>query len=261
MVDLGETGRNGEVKGAGDAGTGGEELTEDIAVELEGNLLRDAGDQLGLGVHAVEGAEVVGGLGRPASLELPCSRSDGLETDVDVDIGHQFVGLRVVVVRAPDEVARRCGHTKREVGNLTGLVVDGTRQRTGETTRAVVDVALDHGASGRDLFDGDLHTRVSVQWTDWAVLENGAPGVTGKPCRTSRDYRKLLLLHVLRRVELVEVLDQVRSGGRGALLLSVDVLEEEHGSHGGSHLDVTAKALYPRLLTVSREVRLYHHPV
>jgi len=181
VVDLGETSRNGEVEGIGDTRRRRIELVDDVAVDFESDFLGDAADELCFGVEPVERSEVILGLRAPASLELAGLSLDGQETDVDVDIRDVPVAFHVVPVGHPNDVAIGGVDAELEVRDLAIGIVDGTRGRTSEPTRSIVDVTLDDDVRSRVvLLDRHRVAQVGVERTNWVVLKDGRTRTTSR---------------------------------------------------------------------------------
>ena len=65
---------------------GCEEVVEDLAIDLEGNLLREDRGELHLSVEAVVSVEILCKLWRPTSTELTGLCCDGDRLDLDVNL-------------------------------------------------------------------------------------------------------------------------------------------------------------------------------
>ena len=75
----------------------GEEVVQDLAVELESDLLGEDLGELNLSVDAVVSVQILCELRRPTSAELAGRRGDGDRLDLDVDLGDDRGGGRAEV--------------------------------------------------------------------------------------------------------------------------------------------------------------------
>jgi hypothetical protein len=121
----------------------GEEVVEDLTIDLESDLLGEDLGELHLSVEAVVGVQVLRELRRPLGAQLAGGRGDRDRLDLDVDLGDGRRGSRPEV---------RLEHRHRQGRSISAVSAEGVGlgEGRGEERRRVASAGSRHVGAGDD---------------------------------------------------------------------------------------------------------------